>query len=106
MDPALQNDPPDVAGLPHAPLNDDPSTHEILRGLRRLVDAYPGDRMLVGEVFMLFQPDVTRFYGHGDELHLAFDLPRTLHTPWDASAWRERTAAILPPPAPAAPWPP
>ena len=93
-DPALPDDPPEVAGLPHAALNDHPSTHERLRGLRRLVDAYPGDRMLVGEVFQLFQPDVTRYYGHGDELHLAFDLPRTLHTPWTAADWLERTRAI------------
>ena len=66
----------------------------MLRGLRRLVDGYPGDRMLVGEVYLLVQPDITRYYGRGDELHLAFDLPRTLHTPWDAAAWRERTQAV------------
>ncbi len=92
-DPALLDDPPEVAGIPHAVLNDHPATHAILRDLRRLVDAYPGDRMLVGEVFQLFQPDITRYYGRGDGLHLAFDLPRTLHTPWVAAAWRERTAA-------------
>jgi alpha-glucosidase len=50
--------------------------------------------MLVGEVFQLFQPDVTRFYGRGDELHLAFDLPRVLYTPWNADAWRERTRTV------------
>src|SRR5262245_12568439 len=90
-DPALPDDPPGVAGLPHAVLNDHPSTHERLREVRRWVDAYPGDRMLVGEVFLLFQADVTRYYGRGDELHLVFDLPRTLHTPWNAAAWRDRT---------------
>jgi alpha-glucosidase len=93
-DPALPDDPPGVAGLPHAALNDHPSTHEHLRALRRLVDAYPGERMLVGEVFLLFQPDVTRYYGRGDELHLAFDLPRSLHTPWTAADWRARTRAV------------
>ncbi|HKA29387.1 MAG TPA: alpha-amylase family glycosyl hydrolase, partial [Candidatus Binatia bacterium] len=90
-DPALPDDPPGMVGLPHAVLNDHPSTHERLREVRRWVDAYPGDRMLVGEVFLLFQADVTRYYGRGDELHLVFDLPRTLHTPWNAAAWRERT---------------
>ena len=92
------------AALPHAVLNDHPSTHALLRGLRRLVDAYPGDRVLVGEVFQLFQPDVTRYYGRGDELHLAFDLPRALHTPWDAArlarADRRRAARRTRPPAP------
>ncbi len=93
-DPALPDDPPDVAGLPHASIHDDPATHPILRRLRRLVDAYPGERVLVGEVFQLFQPDVTRYYGRGDELHLAFDLPRSLHTSWDADAWRARSETV------------
>jgi alpha-glucosidase len=93
-DPALPDDPPNLVGVPHCAVNDHPATHAVLRGLRRLVDGYPGDRMLVGEVYLLFQPDITRYYGHGDELHLAFDLPRTLHTPWDAAAWRERTEAV------------
>jgi hypothetical protein len=70
--PALPDDPADLAALPHSSLHDDPATHPILRRLRRLVDAYPGDRVLVGEVFQLFQRDVTRFYGKHDELHLAF----------------------------------
>jgi alpha-glucosidase len=104
-DPALPDDPPDVAALPHAVLNDHPATHEILRGLRRLVDGYPGDRMLVGEVFQLFQPDATRFYGRGDELHLAFDLPRSLYTPWDADAWRERVRAAQASHAAVGAWP-
>jgi len=104
-DPALVDDPAGVAGLPHAVLNDHPSTHERLRALRRLVDAYPGDRMLVGEVFLLFQPDVTRYYGRGDELHLVFDLPRTLHTPWTAADWRERTRTIETAHAAAGAWP-
>ena len=28
-------------------------------------------------------PTSRAYYGRGDELHLAFDLPRTLHTPWE-----------------------
>ena len=92
-DPALPDDPPGVAGLPHAVLNEHPSTHDRLREVRHWVDAYPGDRMLVGEVFLLFPTDVTRYYGRGDELHLVFDLPRTLHTPWNAADWRERTVS-------------
>jgi alpha-glucosidase len=104
-DPALPDDPPGVADLPHAVLNDHPSTHERLRALRRLVDAHPGDRMLVGEVFQLFQPDVTRYYGRGDELHLVFDLPRTLHTPWTAADWRDRTRTIAAAHAAVGAWP-
>jgi len=69
------------------------------------VDAYPADRMLVGEVFLLFQSDVTRYYGRGDELHLVFDLPRRLHTPWNAADWRERTRTIQDTHAAVGAWP-
>jgi len=104
-DPALPNDPPDLAALPHASIHDDPATHPILRRLRRLVDRYAGQRVLVGEVFQLFQPDVTRYHGRGDELHLAFDLPRTLHTSWDADAWRMRTESVQAAHGAAGAWP-
>ena len=103
--PALPDDPPDLAALPHASLHDDPATHPILRRLRRVVDAYPGDRVLIGEVFQLFQTDVTRYYGRGDELHLAFDLPRTLHTSWEAEAWRMRIESVQAAHGAAVAWP-
>jgi len=90
-DPALPDDPPNVAGVvPHAALNDHPSTHVILRELRRVVDGYPGDRVLVGEVFLLDSDAHPRYYGAGDELHLVFELPAAVATPWDADAWRAR----------------
>ncbi len=104
-DPALPDDPPGLAGVPHAVLNDHPATHDLLRGIRRLADAYPGDRMLVGEVFQFVQPDVTTYYGRGDELHLVFDLPRGLHTPWAADAWRDRVTAVMAAHAAAGAWP-
>lgn len=94
-DPALPDDPPERAGLPHIAFNDHPSVHPILRRLRALVDTYPGHRVLVGEVFLLGPHDVTAYYGRGDELHLAFDLPGCLQLPWDAASWRERTSAVL-----------
>jgi len=99
-DPALPDDPPEWAGVPHAALNDHESTHAILRDLRRLVDSYPGDRVLVGEVFLLRPGSHPRYYGAGDELHLVFELPAAVITPWDGDAWREgiaRVAATLEP---------
>ena len=86
-DPALPDDPPEAAGIPHSSLNDRPETHAILRDLRRLADSYPGDRVLVGEVFLLDTAKVAEYYGDGDELHLAFNFP-PLFAPWDAAAWR------------------
>jgi alpha-glucosidase len=85
-DPALPDDPADAA-LPHSATNDHPDTHAILRGLRRVVDGYPGDRVLVGEVYLLATERVARYLGEGDELHLAFDFT-PLYAPWDAGAWR------------------
>ena len=52
-DPELPDDPPPVAGIPHSALNDEPVTHDRLRAIRRLVDGYPGDRVMVGEVYLL-----------------------------------------------------
>jgi alpha-glucosidase len=86
-DPALPDDPPDVAGIPHCALNDQPVTHERLRAIRSLVDSYPGDRMVVGEVFLLSTDTVATYYGHDDELHLAFNFP-PLFAPWLADRWR------------------
>jgi alpha-glucosidase len=47
-----------------------PGMHELMQDLRRLIDEYPGDRVLVGE-----DEDVA-FHGAGDdELHLVFNFP-------------------------------
>jgi alpha-glucosidase len=68
---------------------DEPATHERIRGLRRLLDGYPGDRVSVGEVFILSTAKVAEYYGDNDELHLAFNFP-PLFAPWDAAKWRKR----------------
>ncbi len=98
-DPALPDDPPDMAGVPHCALNDQPVTHERLRAIRTLIDGYPGDRMMVGEVFLFSTEAMATYYGHGDELHLAFNFP-PLFAPWLADRWRtciETTSAALDP---------
>jgi alpha-glucosidase len=86
-DPALPDDPPESAGMPHSALNDTAETHELLRGMRKVVDAYPGDRLILGEVFLLSTERVATYYGRGDELHLSFNFP-PLFAPWDATRWR------------------
>ena len=86
--PALPDDPPEVAGIPHCALNDEPVTHERLRAIRTLIDDYPGERMMVGEVFLLSTEAVATYYGNDDELHLAFNFP-PLFAPWLADRWTE-----------------
>ena len=103
-DPDLPDDPPETAGIPHSALNDVPVTHRRLRSIRRLVDSYPGDRFVVGEVYLLHTDAVATYYGHDDELHLAFNFP-PLFAPWVDTAWRrciDDTVAAL---APRDAWP-
>jgi alpha-glucosidase len=90
-DPGLPDDPPEVAGIPHSALNDTPQTHELIRGMRKLVDAYPGDRLILGEVYLLSTRRVAEYYGDDDELHLSFNFPPLL-TPWSAERWRKQIA--------------
>ena len=103
-DPAFPDAPPETAHLPWSGQNDHESTHAILRGLRRIVDSYPGDRVLVGEVYLLSTRRVARYYGRGDELHLAFNFP-PLYAPWDAAAWRKRIDRVVEELDPIEAWP-
>jgi len=88
-DPLLPDDPPDLAALSHVPLNDRPETHVLLRQMRQLLDGYDGDRMAVGEVYLLDTHRVATYLGDGDELHLAFNFP-PLFAKWNAGKWRRQ----------------
>src|SRR3954447_3646209 len=61
-DPALADDPPETVGLGHVAFNDREETHELLRGIRGVLDEYP-DRMAVGEVYLLDTARMARYYG-------------------------------------------
>ena len=92
-DPAFPDDPPEAVAnkIPHSSLNDVPRTHEYIRELRLLLDGYPGDRVMVGEVYLLDTTKVATYYGapEAPELHLAFNFP-PLYTAWDAAKWRRQ----------------
>ncbi|HXJ32556.1 MAG TPA: alpha-amylase family glycosyl hydrolase [Candidatus Eisenbacteria bacterium] len=104
-DPALPDEPRERAGIPHVAVNEHSSTHAHLRALRKLVDSYPGDRMLVGEVFQLFTHALPAYFGANDELHLAFDLPASVVTPWEAAEWEARIRAVAAELDPLGAWP-
>jgi len=70
-----------------------PLTHQCHREIRALLDGYPGDRMAVGEVYLLSTRLVAEYYGRGDELHLCFNFT-SLHAPWEATTWRQRLERI------------
>ena len=98
-DNALADHPDPVANFPHCELNDDPLTHGHLRAIRKLLDEYPGDRAMVGEVFLLDTAKVSEYYGQNDELHLCFNFP-PFFAEWKASIWRghvEKAAELFDP---------
>ncbi|MCH7788558.1 MAG: alpha-amylase [Acidobacteria bacterium] len=80
---------PDLLSGPGSPLleYDEPSTHQHLREIRRVLDAYDGDRCSVGEVYLLEPDVVATYYGNDDELHMSFNF-MSVWTGWDADAWR------------------
>jgi len=92
-DPEFPDDEPPWLGVPHCAINEHPSTHEHIRGLRRLVDGYEGDRVIIGETALPGTHWVAPYYGEGDELHLAFNFAAT-RAEWDAGAWRRRVERI------------
>src|SRR5439155_1059787 len=77
--------------------------HEIHRRWRKMIDAYPGDRMAVGEVDVRNLRRLVRYYGRDDELQLSFNF-QFLEQPWQAEHFRavvEQWERLLP----AASWP-
>ncbi|MCX4744484.1 glycoside hydrolase family 13 protein [Kitasatospora sp. NBC_01287] len=89
-DPALPDF--DPARDPH-PYLDREELHGIYRSWRAVADSYPGERILVGEVWL---PDAERFarYLRPDELHTAFNFD-FLARPWDAAELRTSIEATL-----------
>jgi len=88
--PDLPDDPPEYLPIPHSALNHVPEvTLPRVRALRRLLDGYDGDRMMIGEVYLLDTSMVAEYYAGGEGLHLSFNFP-PLYAPWDAGAWRHR----------------
>ena len=101
-DPALPDLPSDARRT--NVVHDYAANHEFLRGIRRVLDGYPGDRMIVGEVYILDTARVATYYGAGDELHLAFNFP-PLFAPWEAEAWREEVDRVVRELDPRGAWP-
>ena len=61
-----------------------PEVHDVLRRWRVLADTYQPPRILLGETYVLDVSSMGRFYGQGDELHLAFNFTY-VHAPFQAS---------------------
>jgi len=68
------------------PQFDQPAVHEVYRRWRRVVEEYPGDRLLCAEAWVLPSDALARYVRH-DELHQTFNFD-FLMTPWLADELR------------------
>jgi alpha-glucosidase len=68
-----------------------PEVHDVLRHWRTLANSYTPPRVLLGETYVLDVRNMGRFYGTGDELHLAFNFTY-IHAPFQAAALAEVVA--------------
>jgi alpha-glucosidase len=103
-DQSWPDDVPPWDEIPHCASNEHPSTHEHIRGMRRLLDGYDGDRVLIGETALPGTRWIAPYYGEGDELHLAFNFAVT-HAAWDAPTWRYRIERVVEELGPRQAWP-
>jgi alpha-glucosidase len=78
-------------GMP-SPMRGYPAAHDIYRGWRQVVDSYPGDRVLVGEIWMDLEHRAV-YHGPG-ELNTSFALD-LLWSPWSAPGMRRVIDANL-----------
>ncbi|HZQ81519.1 MAG TPA: alpha-amylase family glycosyl hydrolase [Gaiellaceae bacterium] len=100
-DPALADEPEPVPGAELHSFDrrtaiDQPELHPLYREWRALVDGYPGERFLVGEVFFR-DPKRVAAYTRPDELHLVFNFT-LLFEDWESAGMRsaiERTLTSL-----------
>ena len=103
-DPALPDHPPELVGTSVVGTHDEEVTHDLLRGIRAVLDGYPGERAIVGEVNLRSPQKLARYYGAGDELHMVFNFS-LLDVGWDAGQWRSAVEDALAALAPGEAWP-
>jgi alpha-glucosidase len=72
---------------------DQDGVHEYLRGFRRVLDSYDGDRMAVGEAWVADDERLAR-YVRPDELQLTFNF-RLVEAPWGAETFRDAIVGSL-----------
>src|SRR4051812_26119587 len=88
---AAQAGTPDDVGRPQ--VWDQPEVIDVYRDWRRITDSYDGERMLVGEVFILDVDRVKRYVGD-DRLHQAFNFT-VFRTKWGAARLRRTIEKAL-----------
>jgi alpha-glucosidase len=69
-----------------------PEVHDIIRNLRKVIDSYPGDRVLIGETYLPNVQELDKWYGGAaqDELQLPMDMQVGMINKLDAPLFRKR----------------
>jgi alpha-glucosidase len=86
-DPLLPDRDPELEDITLVHVYEHEGTHELLRGIRAVLDEYGPDRILVGEVSLRDTLRISTYYGAGDELHLAFNF-LSIDLGWSAADWK------------------
>jgi alpha-glucosidase len=74
--PALRPDRPHSHfGLAQVNSANRPESHAVFRDWRKIAEAYPSPRLLLGETWVGDLAAMARFHGEGDELQLTFNIP-------------------------------
>jgi alpha-glucosidase len=74
--------------------SDLPGIHKVMRKLRKVVDSYPGNRVLIGETYTRNTQDLLSMYGrHGHQLQLPMDTQVGFINKRDASKFRQKISA-------------
>ncbi len=76
--------------LEHIHTDNLPETHRVIRRLRRMIDSWPGRRVLIGETVLARTAELDAWYGgaHHNELHLPMDTVVGLGNRLDATTFR------------------
>jgi len=69
-----------------------PEVHDVMRALRKLVDSYPGNRVLIGETYLPNIQDQLAWYGGtaGNEVQLPMDMQVGLINKLDVNDFRKK----------------
>jgi alpha-glucosidase len=98
--PALKPNPAGWGDYDHRYDINQPEVHHLLKDFRALFEAYPGDRVTIGETWFEDPRELASYYGQNlDELHMPFNF-QLIPLPWEAGQMRrviEAYYAALPP---------
>jgi len=69
-----------------------PEVHDVMRRLRKLVESYPGNRVLIGETYLPNIQELDKWYGGSshNELNLPMDMQIGFINKMDAGLFRQR----------------